>query len=346
MLLKKVLPAILLVVFTGCAQATPAPQNALGQPSVFGAASVTPPCSATEAVCLFPSDTPTPQATPTATFTPSPAPSVTPTPQPVVLVGAGDIAICGQTGQEDTAALIQSIPGAAVFTAGDNSNEQGTLGQYQNCFDPSWGQFKDRIRPAPGNHDYGNDEAADYFTYFGAAAGEAGKGYYSYDLGGWHIVALNSNCAFVGGCNAGSPQEQWLRADLAAHPAACTLAYWHHPLFSSGFHEGLPALGDLWRALADSGAEIVLNGHDHHYERFAPQDAGGQADPAGIREFIVGTGGAGQRGLSGAPIANSEKTIVGTFGVLKLTLYPDRYEWEYIPTDPDAPRDSGSAACH
>ncbi len=262
-----------------------------------------------------------------------------------VLVGAGDIASCAGTGDEATAALLDAIPGT-VFTTGDNAYDHGSSLEFERCYEPSWGRHRARTRPAPGNHDYHTPRAAGYFSYFGEVAGPPERGYYSYDLGTWHIVVLNSNCAAVGGCGPGSPQERWLRADLAAHPAACTLAYWHHPRFSSGPHGGTSTVQALWQALYEAGAEIVINGHDHLYERFAPQTPDGRPDEErGIRQFIVGTGGAGLYAVRRrAP--NSEVVNTSTFGVLKLTLYPDRYEWEFIPVPGGTFVDHGSAACH
>lgn len=299
-----------------------------------------------------PTATPLPSATPSAspspapTFTasPSPSPSPSPTPTPAVLVGAGDIAICGQEGDDQTAALLEQIPGE-IFAAGDNSNEEGTLRQYQQCFDPSWGRFKERLHPVPGNHDYETAGALDYFTYFGAAAGEPGLGYYSYDLGAWHVIALNSNCPWINGCGPDSPQAQWLLADLEAHPARCTLAYWHHARWSSGLAGSAFWLGDLWRILYEHGAEVVISGHDHDYERFARQNPEGELDPNGMRQFVVGTGGAGYYPFGETILPASEVRHSGTFGVLKLTLYPDRYDWEFIPVAGETFTDSGSEAC-
>lgn len=262
-----------------------------------------------------------------------------------VLVGAGDIASCASTGDESTAALLDAIPGT-VFTTGDNVYNHGTPVEFARCYEPSWGRHRARTRPAPGNHDYGTPHAAGYFAYFGEAAGAPNKGYYSYNLGSWHIVVLNSNCGAVGGCGPGSPQERWLRADLAAHPAACTLAYWHHPRFSSGPHGGTMAVQAFWQALYEAGAELVLNGHDHLYERFAPQDPDGRRDEErGIRQFTVGTGGASLYAV-GRPAPNSEVVNTTTYGVLKLTLYPDRYEWEFVPVPGGRFTDSGSGTCH
>jgi len=209
-----------------------------------------------------------------------------------VLAGAGDIADCDDlSGAEATAKLLEKIPGT-VFTVGDNAYPSGTAQQFRDCYGPTWGRFKSRTRPTPGNHEFHSGGATPYFDYFGANAGDPAKGYYSYDLGAWHIVALNSECAEAGGCQAGSPQEIWLRQDLAAHPAACALAYWHKPLFSSGAKHGNdPEMKPFWQDLYAARATVVLNGHDHDYERFAPQDPEGKPDPAlGIREFVVGTG--------------------------------------------------------
>jgi len=210
----------------------------------------------------------------------------------VVLIAAGDIADCDSTGDEATAELVDQIPGT-IATLGDNVYPVGHAKRFAECYDSSWGQFKARTRPAVGNHEYETRAAAGYFQYFGSAAGNPATGYYSYDLGNWHMVVLNSNCEkIIGGCQVGSPQEQWLRADLSAHPATCTLAYWHHPRFSSGQHGNAVEMQPIWQALYAAGVDVVLNGHDHNYERFAPQDATGRADPErGIREFVVGTGG-------------------------------------------------------
>lgn len=272
----------------------------------------------------------------------------TSTPNPV-LIAAGDIASCSNDNDQATAELVEGLlsPGTSVALLGDNAYETGTAKEYAECFGPTWGRFKNRIRPAPGNHDYYSPNAQPYYDYFGALAGERGKGYYSYELGSWHIVVLNSNdeCSLVA-CDAGSAQVQWLRADLAAHPAACTLAYWHHPRFSSGPHGNDAKMQALWQALYEAGAEAVLNGHDHDYERFTPQDPAGNPDPVrGIREFVVGTGG---RPLSGkaTPAAGSEVFEGGSFGVLKLALGEGRYSWEFKPLAGQSFSDSGSAICH
>jgi len=208
-------------------------------------------------------------------------------------------------------------------------------------------RFESRTRPAVGNHEFYSASAAYYFDYFGAAAGDPKDGYYSYDLGSWHIIVLNSECKEVGGCDAGSREEKWLRADLAAHPAACTLAYFHKPLFSSGGRHGDDLeIKSLWRALYDGNATVVVSGHDHDYERFAPQDPDGKADPKrGIREFVVGTGGKNHRPFEKAH-ANSELRDDTAFGILKLTLRPGSYDWQFLPEPGKSFSDSGSATCH
>ena len=261
--------------------------------------------------------------------------------RPPILVGAGDIASCRYDHDEATAKLLDSIPGT-VFTTGDNAYPNGTPDQFARCYGPTWGRHKTRTRPSPGNHDYRTPRAPAYFAYFGAQAGDSGKGYYSYDLGSWHIISLNSSALMV----AGSPQERWLRADLAAHPAKCTLAYWHHPRFSSGEHGSARASEPLWNALYDANADVVLNGHDHTYERFAPQTPRGVRDTArGIREFVVGTGGAGFYEFS-IVRANSEVRHNRTHGVIKLTLRENGYDWEFVPVAGGRFRDSGSGKCH
>jgi len=257
-----------------------------------------------------------------------------------VLVGAGDIAD-GGAGAEATAKLLDGIPGT-VFAAGDNAYPDGSANDYAQHYDPTWGRHKARTRPCPGNHEYHQSGAAPYFAYFGDNAGPAGRGYYSFDLGDWHVISLNSNIDM----RAGSPQEQWLRADLAASTKECTIAFWHHPRFSSGTHGSSTAPQPLWQALYDAGAEIVVVGHDHNYQRFAPQTPAGVADPArGIREFVAGTGGAGLYQFA-TPIANTEAYNTDTHGVLKLTLGPGTYSWQFIPEAGKTFTDSGQGVCH
>jgi hypothetical protein len=257
------------------------------------------------------------------------------------LIAVGDVASCSSQGDEATAALVDTIPGTIIL-AGDIAYESGTSKEFADCFDPSWGRHRSRIRPAPGNHEYESSNAAPYFAYFGASAGPAGRGYYSFDIGAWHIISLNSNVD----ASAGSPQDQWLKADLAASTARCTLAYWHHPLFSSGLHGSDAKMQILWRDLFDAGADLVISGHDHDYERFAPQTADGIADNArGIREFIVGTG-----GRSSYPILtvrpNSERHSSDGFGVLRLSLGRQDYNWMFVPVTAASVIDSGTGNCH
>jgi len=268
-----------------------------------------------------------------------------PATEPVTLVGAGDIAGCATDGYFATGALLDAIPGT-VYTLGDNAYPSGDAKDYA-CYDQSWGRQKGRTRPAVGNHDYLTPGAAGYFDYFGPAAGDRDKGYYSYDLGAWHVVVLNSNCSDVaGGCGAGSAQELWLEADLAAHPAPCTVAYLHHPLFSTGEHGGYTSVRGLWDTLYAGGVELVLNGHAHGYERFAPQRPDGQSDPAfGIREIVAGTGGQSHTVYSAA-LPNTEVRNGDTFGVLKLTLSPGGYSWTFVPVAGATFTDRGQGSCH
>jgi len=264
-----------------------------------------------------------------------------------VLVGAGDIASCDDlAGAKATADLIEHIPGT-VFAAGDLAYPDGSDEQFAKCYGPTWGRFKDRTRPAPGNHEY-HSGGSGYTHFFGAAAGDPQKEYYSYDLGAWHIVVLNSECAPVGGCGPGSQQATWLREDLGAHPAKCTLAYWHKPLFSSGARHGNdPEVKPFWDLLYAADADVVIGGHDHDYERFAPQDPEGKPDPKrGIREFVVGTGGKNSHRWFGRPQPNSEIRNGDTFGVLKLTLHATGYEWEFIPEAGKSFTDRGQGTCH
>jgi hypothetical protein len=274
--------------------------------------------------------------------TPGPPPTTPPPSQPPsgpqIFVGAGDIAM-GDKNSVATAALLDSI-GGLVFTLGDNAYFQGTRQQYRDLYDPTWGRHKGRTFPAPGNHEYESPGALPYFEYFGQLAeGPTGQGYYSFEVGDWHAVALNSNIPV----SPGSAQATWLRSDLSTSSARCTLAYWHHPLFTSGPDGDTQSMRDLWRILYEAGADVVLNAHEHMYERFAPQDPDGRPDPArGIRQFIAGTGGA----FLYQPVRlhpNSERRI-STFGVLKMTLWSDRYQWEFIPVAGES--DSGSGTCH
>lgn len=261
-----------------------------------------------------------------------------------ILLAAGDIGSCRSLGDEATAKLLSGAP-ATIAALGDLAYPLGSADDFANCYDPSWGRFRANTRPAAGNHDYATAGGAAYFDYFGAAAGARGAGYYSYDLGSWHVVVLNSNCRFVN-CSAGSLQETWLRSDLALHRTQCTLAYFHHPLFSSTVGTATPGVQPLWQALYDAGAEIVLNGHAHNYQRFAPQTPSGAADPArGIREFVVGTGGNSHHG-AGPPIANQETADDTTFGVLRLMLLDGGYLWSFVPQSGGIFTDAGTGTCH
>jgi hypothetical protein len=257
------------------------------------------------------------------------------------VLAAGDIAGCKWETDAATAALVAERDGT-VLTVGDNVYPAGSDTTYADCYDPTWGAFFDRTRPSIGNHDLQDDGGAAYFRYFGDAAGTPGDGWYSFELAAWHILALNSNCQMVR-CDAGSPQHDWLAADLAASDARCTLAYWHHPRFSSGPHGNDASVAALWQALDEADADLVLVGHDHLYERFLPQTADGVADPNGLRQITIGTGGAGLYQAERIA-ANSELSIDDSFGVLVLTLRPSSYEWEFVVTDGTV-ADEGSGEC-
>ena len=265
---------------------------------------------------------------------------------PAVLIAAGDIADCNEDGDSATATLVEGMPGT-VIALGDNAYEVGSSSDYAQCYGPTWGAFKSRTRPVPGNHEYGSPGALPYFRYFGADAGDAGRGYYAFELGSWRMYALNSNCDNIGGCGRTSAQYAWLTADLAAHPASCVAAYWHHPRWSSGMHGNQSRMQAIWEALFRAGAEIVLSGHDHDYERFAPQDASGQVDSAfGVREFVVGTGGKSHYGFRDPPLANSQARNDDTFGVLRLQLDTDAYTWQFMPVAGGTFTDRGTTPCH
>ena len=264
----------------------------------------------------------------------------------VTLVGAGDISRCDNKGDTATANLLDSISGT-VFTAGDNAYMEGTLWQFNNCYDPTWGRHKARTKPTVGNHEYRTPGASGYFAYFGAAAGEPGKGYYSYNRGAWHIVALNSQCAYVegGGCDPGSQMLTWLKDDLTAHPSRCTLAYFHKPLFSSGYSRGNPVVKPLWDVLYAARADVIVSGHDHIYERFARQTPGGVLNTSrGIREFVVGTGGAELGGFNHTA-RHSQVRNANTRGVLKLRLSSTSYSWKFVHVAGKTFTDSGTTSC-
>jgi hypothetical protein len=266
-----------------------------------------------------------------------------PTPPPpgltAVLVGAGDIGVCDLPGAAATATLLDAIPGT-VFTAGDNAYFSGTPDEFQRCYAPSWGRHRSRTRPTPGNHDYGTAGAAGYFAYFGPNAGDPGLGYYSFNAGSWHIVSLNSNIP----AGEGSAQYQWLAADLAETPSRCLAAVWHHPLYSSAENGSQPMMRAIWTLLQQAGAEFVVSGHDHVYERFAPQDASGQRVATGVRQFVAGTGGAALYAFR-APLPASE-VRASTWGVLKLTLNDGSYMWEFVGVAGSGFTDAGIDSCH
>lgn len=269
-----------------------------------------------------------------------------------VIAAAGDIAcsagIPGETTCRHQATSDILVDGDYdwILALGDNVYEDGTLKEFRTYFNPTWGRVKRRILPVPGNHEYQTQQARGYFRYFGKAAGPRGKGYYSLDIGKWHVVGLNSNCGEVS-CAEGSEQHGWLRKDLAAHRNKCTLAFWHHPRWSSGTtHGGNDDVAPLVSALYEFGADVLLVGHEHNYERFSPQDPEGQKDTEkGIRQFVVGTGGKDHH-LFGMPVANSEVGSADTYGVLQLTLHPGSYGWRFIPEAGRTFTDSGRTDCH
>jgi hypothetical protein len=272
------------------------------------------------------------------------APPLPPRPGEIaMLVGAGDVGVCGSDAPLATGRLLDHLSGT-IFAPGDLAYQDGTAEQFQQCYEPAWGRHKARTRPAPGNHEYYSPGAAPYFAYFGANAGPPGLGYYRYASGNWQIYSLNSNIA---GTQA-SAELQWLRTEMAAQPSLCSLAYFHHPRFSSGPHGQMaqaPIVRDLWVNLYNSGVDIAISGHEHFYERFVPQTADGVADPDyGIRQFIVGTGG-GPLAAALGRVANSEVVLM-SHGVLKLTLEPQSYKWEFLSTEGGAVLDSGTGTCH
>jgi hypothetical protein len=339
------------ILFRAPATATPDPTRTptpTRAPTHTGTPTRTPTVTFTVTGTPTPSLTPTQTSSPTLTPTETLPPTATPTPTPVskLLIGAGDIAFCGENevGDDATAALIERYPQAVVFTAGDNVQMFGTAEEFRDCFHPSWGRFKQRIRPSPGNHDYETDLGAAYYDYFGESAGPPGLGYYSYDLGDWHIVSLNSSCE-TGVCDPGSAQVQWLRQDLAASGRKCTLLYWHQPLWSSTSPRGNGSVSSFWDVAYEFGAEVIVNGHLHVYERFAPQDPNGNYTTGGIRQFVAGTANLYPHPFTDI-LANSEARSNSTLGVLLFRLFPDRYEWEFIPIPGGLFYDVGGDMCH
>ena len=280
---------------------------------------------------------PPPLGSPDAFATESPEPS-----DPTrILLAVGDIASCDASADELVGELAARLPGT-IALLGDIAYDRGSLDDFLNCFDPTWGQLRGRLRPAPGNHEYETKAATGYFAYFGAAVGDPDEGWYSYDLGLWHVVVLNSNCGAIGGCGRGSRELDWLQQDLAAsgasRPGACTLAYWHHPRWSSGRHGTDDMTDALWDALAAAGADVVLFGHDHDYERIGPID--------GIRSFVVGTGGRSLYDWPGPPLPQTEVRANDTYGLLELTLRDGKYSWQFVAASGGSFSDSGTAECH
>jgi hypothetical protein len=260
------------------------------------------------------------------------------------LIGAGDISSCDSSGDSKTATLLDDMYGT-VFAAGDTVYEDGSTSQYRDCYEPTWGRHKSRTKPSVGNHEYKTSGASGYFDYYGTAAGARGKGWYSYRRGEWLVISLNSNCGRVG-CGPGSEQEEWLRATLEANPTKCAIAYMHHPRYSSGSHGNQTMVTPLWEALYDYGVDVVVAGHDHDYERFAMQDPyGNRDDEAGIREFVVGTGGKSRYSF-GTTKANSLKRQNSAYGVLRLSLYPDKYYFKFVPEEGKSFTDQGYRSCH
>jgi hypothetical protein len=252
-------------------------------------------------------------------------------PRPPRLIAVGDIASCASDGDEQTAALVSKLEGT-IAVLGDIAYESGSAADFANCFLPSWRRLVPRIRAALGNHEYSTGTAAAAIDLFRLPK----QGWYSYRLGTWHVIVLNSNCDEIGGCGPQSPEWRWLRADLRTHANRCTLAYWHHPRFSSGEHGSDVAYAAFWDLLARARADVVLVGHDHDYERFAPLK--------GIRSFVVGTGGKSHYRV-GPPRAGSRVRNDDTFGVLRMTLRPAGYDWAFVPVEGGNFRDAGTAAC-
>lgn len=259
----------------------------------------------------------------------------------VVFSGSGDMVACNNMfSAERTAKLLDGMEGL-VFTTGDNAYETGTIDEFEKCYGPTWGRYLARTRPSPGNHDYYTPGATGYYRYFGELAGPSGVGYYSYDHGAWKVLSLNSNVP----AGSGSAQFNWVAQELRVSPAKCTLAYWHHPVFSSGYEGNMPNMRSIFQLLYDNYVDVVLVGHSHNYERFAPQDPNGQPSPGrGVREFVIGSGGNGLTAfVSTKP--NSEVFNNNSLGILKLTLAPTNYSWEFIPVAGHTFRDSGSDVC-
>jgi hypothetical protein len=275
---------------------------------------------------------------------------VPPQPESITVAAAGDIAC--QPGaptseetcrMEETAQLVEQADPKAVLVLGDAQYVSGTLAEFNEVYDQSWGRFRSMTKPVPGGHEYMNTGAAGYFAYFGERAGSPDETWYSFEVGGWRLYALDSNCKIVG-CEPGSAQYEWLRSELQRYVSSCALAYWHDPRFSSGKHGGTGRVSSLWELLDSHGVDLALTAHDHHYERFAPMDVNGNLDPEGIRQFVVGTGGSRHYPVEGI-VPGSEAAHTGTFGILLLTLREEGYDWEFRPVAGGSYSDEGSASC-
>jgi hypothetical protein len=263
------------------------------------------------------------------------------------MLAAGDIADCSNSNDSATAALLDQYPSATVQTLGDNAYPSGSLADFNNCYQPTWGRAKARTRPAVGNEEYATQAASGYFGYFGSAAGTPGQGWYSYNLGRWHVVVLNTECPEVGGCGASSAQGQWLEADLSRNSATCTLAVLHRPLFTAGGVGPFADARPLWEILYRHGADLVLSGHSHAYERFSPQTPAGAANSSyGVREIVVGTGGGETLGSFVTSAPNTQVRNNTAFGVLLLTLKSSSYDYRFLSASGGTFSDSGSGSCH
>jgi len=338
---------VLLVVLWSCSSATTTPAStapSTAAPSVL-ASGAEPTASPTASATAQPTAKP---AVPRPTFFGQAGPPNAAVGATVTIVAAGDIACdpAHNTGQPQncdqaaTADLIGQLNPTAVLTLGDDQYEDGTAAGFQSVFGATWGKYTSIMYPAIGNHEYLTHGATGYFDYFGVPA------YYSYNLGAWHMITLDSECSYIGGCETGSPQEKWLLADLAAHPSRCTLVYWHEPRWSSGEHGDATQMTTIWNDLVAAHVSVVLSGHNHDYERFVPLNAAGQPDPKGITEFVVGTGGKNHYGFTVAPLAGEVVRNDKSFGVIEMTLNPTSYSWKFVDAPTYTFADSGSANCN
>jgi hypothetical protein len=266
-----------------------------------------------------------------------------------VMLAAGDIAECDHQGDEATARLLDAYPNATIAALGDLAYPHGRDQDFGDCFNSSWGRFKDRMRPTTGNHDNATKDAGGYADYFGSQGGPFDRYYYSYDLGAWHVAVLNSDCWRVDGCAAADPQAAWLRNDLRKHRDQCTMAYWHRPPFSSGRYgdpENTRRIKPLWHVAVDEGVDLILTAHEHSYERFVPMDREGRRDDQGTQLFIVGTGGGNLRKYRRPPLPTTAVRNDDTWGLLRLALSRDGYDWKFLPVAGRSFTDAGSGACH